>query len=150
MGRAQLLELRDADERYMGKGVQKAISHVNNEIIEALIGLDAADQVGIDEVRWHVLPEDKQEQVAALCEVMGADLALDFEGTSLDTLSQMVAMGAGITFLPGLYVERWARSQGGVAIRDLEGRSLTRTVGAVWRNTSSRVLALPAKLMRRT
>lgn len=79
-----------------------------------------------------------QEQVAAICEEFGAELAFDFEGTSLDTLSQMTAMGVGITFLPGLYVERSARMQSGIAIRELSDRSLSRTIGAAWRNSSSR------------
>ena len=79
-----------------------------------------------------------QEQVAAICEDFGAELAFDFEGTSLDTLGQMAAMGAGITFLPGLYVERSALAQSGIAIRELSDRSLSRTIGAAWRNSSSR------------
>lgn len=79
-----------------------------------------------------------QEQVVAICEEFGADLAFDLEGTSLDTLSQMVATGAGITFLPGLYVERTVNADSGLMIRDLEGRALSRTIGAVWRETSTR------------
>ena len=80
-----------------------------------------------------------QEQVAAICDEFGAELALDFEGTSLDTLSQMVAMGAGLTFLPGLFVERGLRSQAGIVVRELTGRSLSRTIGAAWRKSSGRV-----------
>lgn len=79
-----------------------------------------------------------QEQVVAICEEAGARLALDFEGTSLDTLSQMVAMGTGVTFLPGLYVDRTTRDQGGIAIRELSGRALSRTIGAAWRSSSAR------------
>lgn len=79
-----------------------------------------------------------QEQVAAICEEVGADLAFDFEGTSLDTLSQMVAMGTGITFLPGLYVERATSAQSGIVVRSLSGRTLSRTIGAVWRESSAR------------
>ena len=42
-------ELRDGDEnRYMGKGVETAVKNVNTEIAEALIGLNALDQVSID------------------------------------------------------------------------------------------------------
>ena len=42
-------ELRDGDSgRYLGKGVSKAVHHVNTEIQEALVGMDALDQVGID------------------------------------------------------------------------------------------------------
>ena len=42
-------ELRDGDPgRYLGKGVSKAVDHVNNEIKQALMGMDALDQIGID------------------------------------------------------------------------------------------------------
>ncbi len=41
-------ELRDGGPRYGGKGVKKAVAAVNGEIRDALTGLDAADQCGID------------------------------------------------------------------------------------------------------
>ena len=42
-------ELRDGDKsRYLGKGVENAVAAVNGEIAEALIGLNAMDQVAID------------------------------------------------------------------------------------------------------
>ena len=42
-------ELRDGDpNRYLGKGVSKAVHHVNTEIRQALIGLDPMDQIAID------------------------------------------------------------------------------------------------------
>jgi len=47
-GKREALELRDGDERYMGKGVLKAISHVNNEISDALIGMSPFNQATID------------------------------------------------------------------------------------------------------
>jgi enolase len=48
-GAYEALELRDGDKgRYGGKGVQKAVDNINTTIAEALEGLDAADQVGID------------------------------------------------------------------------------------------------------
>lgn len=48
-GEKEALELRDSDgSRYLGKGVLKAVQHVNTEICEALIGLDARDQAFID------------------------------------------------------------------------------------------------------
>ena len=43
-------ELRDGDKnRYRGKGVLKAVEHVNGEIAEKLVGMDAANQRAIDE-----------------------------------------------------------------------------------------------------
>ena len=48
-GEREALELRDGDpERYLGKGVQKAVSHVNEVIAAALVGWEASDQSGID------------------------------------------------------------------------------------------------------
>ncbi len=48
-GEREAIELRDGDpKRYGGKGVLKAVGHVNNEIREALLGKDAADQADID------------------------------------------------------------------------------------------------------
>jgi enolase len=48
-GQFEAVELRDGDEkRYGGKGVLSAVDHVNNEIADAVIGLDAADQRGLD------------------------------------------------------------------------------------------------------
>jgi enolase len=45
----EALELRDGDKaRYGGKGVLKAVEHVNKEIADALFGMDALDQVAID------------------------------------------------------------------------------------------------------
>ncbi len=50
-GAHEAVELRDGDKsRYGGKGVRKAVEAVNSDILEALVGFDAEDQVGIDEV----------------------------------------------------------------------------------------------------
>jgi enolase len=48
-GTKEAVELRDDDkQRYLGKGVLKAVEYVNTEIAEAIIGLDAAEQAFID------------------------------------------------------------------------------------------------------
>jgi len=47
-GSREAVELRDGDARLGGKGVRKAVGHVNTEIAKAVIGLDAADQQGLD------------------------------------------------------------------------------------------------------
>ncbi|EKE77675.1 phosphopyruvate hydratase [Oceanibaculum indicum] len=50
-GTHEALELRDGDKsRYLGKGVQKAIDAVNGEIFDTLSGLDATEQVHIDQL----------------------------------------------------------------------------------------------------
>ena len=48
-GSKEAVELRDGDKtRYLGKGVLKAVGHVNGTIAETLRGVDAADQAGLD------------------------------------------------------------------------------------------------------
>jgi len=48
-GEREALELRDGDQgRYLGKGVLKAVEHVNEVIAAELIGWEASDQIGID------------------------------------------------------------------------------------------------------
>jgi len=48
-GTREAVELRDGDKaRYLGKGVRKAVGHVNGVLRDAVIGLDAADQSGLD------------------------------------------------------------------------------------------------------
>jgi enolase len=48
-GEHEAVELRDGDEqRYKGKGVLKAVEHVNSEVAEALVGVDAAEQRQLD------------------------------------------------------------------------------------------------------
>ncbi len=49
-GEREALELRDGDKgRYLGKGVLQAVDNVNNKIADELIGMEASDQVGIDQ-----------------------------------------------------------------------------------------------------
>src|SRR3954466_12697255 len=48
-GSREAIELRDGDKsRYLGKGVLKAVEHVNTEISEAVLGLDASEQAFLD------------------------------------------------------------------------------------------------------
>lgn len=47
-GAHEAVELRDGGSRYMGKGVQKAVDAVNGEILEAIGGYEAEDQIRID------------------------------------------------------------------------------------------------------
>ncbi|MGV6817784.1 MAG: phosphopyruvate hydratase [Thiotrichales bacterium] len=48
-GEREAIELRDGGDVFGGKGVLKAVGHVNNEIRDALVGMDVSDQAGIDE-----------------------------------------------------------------------------------------------------
>ena len=48
-GEFEAVELRDGDaDRYLGKGVLKAVSHVNGEIRDLLVGMEATDQRAVD------------------------------------------------------------------------------------------------------
>ncbi len=50
-GAFEAVELRDGDgDRYLGKGVQQAVDHVNGEISDALLGFDAVDQRDLDRI----------------------------------------------------------------------------------------------------
>ena len=79
-----------------------------------------------------------REQVESLCEEFGAELRSEYEGTSLDTVRQMVGMGMGLSFLPGLYVHSALARDSSVKSIDLKGRALYRTIGLLWRDTSAR------------
>ncbi len=73
-GSHEALELRDQDERYGGKGVRKAVSHVNDRIAPTLIGHDGADQLAID---GHLLALDGTENKGTLGAnaILGVSLA---------------------------------------------------------------------------
>lgn len=72
------------------------------------------------------------EHVRALCDAFEATPLRDYEGTSLDTLRQMVGMGVGIAFLPALYVRSEIADRGEVAILNLTDKTLHRSIGMVW------------------
>ena len=47
-GIREALEMRDGEKRYMGKGVLNAVNHVNNELRNLVIGMDASNQKELD------------------------------------------------------------------------------------------------------
>ncbi|MBR6242703.1 MAG: phosphopyruvate hydratase, partial [Ruminococcus sp.] len=47
-GEFEALELRDGGERYLGKGVEKAVNNINTVIAETITGMDASDIYAID------------------------------------------------------------------------------------------------------
>ena len=74
-GAFEAVELRDGDkDRYLGKGVQKAVAHVNEEIAEAIIGMDARDQRAIDAEMIDVDGTPNKGNLGANA-VLGASLA---------------------------------------------------------------------------
>src|SRR5690606_14404188 len=66
-------------------------------------------------------------QIENICELFGARIQRDYEGTSLDTLRNMVVMGMGIAFLPSLYVFSEIRPGDGLKVIKLREEKLTRT-----------------------
>jgi enolase 1/2/3 len=71
----EALELRDGDKkRYGGKGVLKAVGHVNNEIADALIGMDALDQGAVDRAMIELDGTSHKEKFGANA-ILGVSLA---------------------------------------------------------------------------
>jgi len=75
-------------------------------------------------------------QITELCEQVGAHVLRDYEGTSLDTLRQMVVMGMGVAFLPALYAKSEIRNEEELRVADVDGINVVRNHALVWRNTS--------------
>ncbi len=72
----EALELRDGDKgRYGGKGVLKAVEHVNNEIAEILFGMDALDQVGVDKAMLDLDGTPNKSKLGANA-ILGASMAV--------------------------------------------------------------------------
>ncbi|MBD2857532.1 hydrogen peroxide-inducible genes activator [Spongiibacter sp. KMU-158] len=72
-------------------------------------------------------------QVKDICSRVGAELLSDYEGTSLDTLRQMVVMGMGSAFLPGLYVHSEMHKPEALWVTEVEGLPIRRQHALVWR-----------------
>ncbi|ARO15980.1 hydrogen peroxide-inducible activator (plasmid) [Ketogulonicigenium robustum] len=76
--------------------------------------------------------------VARLCHGVGAVQASEYDGTTLDTLRQMVAAGMGMSFLPALYVRSEVAREEAVVAVALAGAPLVRGVSLVWRQSAPR------------
>jgi enolase len=74
-GEHEAVELRDGDkERYLGKGVQKAVENVNNIISSEIVGLDAIDQVDIDKTLIELDGTENKGKLGANA-ILGVSLA---------------------------------------------------------------------------
>ena len=74
-GAFEAVERRDGDKgRYLGKGTLDAVAHVNEEIAEALIGIEADDQRFIDDIMLQVDGTDNKGALGANA-ILGASLA---------------------------------------------------------------------------
>ena len=74
-GQFEAVEMRDEDkERYMGKGVLKAVDHVNNECADAIIGIDATCQRDVDQALLDADATDNKSKLGANA-ILGCSLA---------------------------------------------------------------------------
>jgi enolase len=100
-GKREALELRDGDKkRYGGKGVLKAVSHVNGEIAEALAGAAARDQALVDRILCDCDGTPNKGRLGANA-ILGASMAVAraaAEGSGLPLYRYLG--GAGATTLP--------------------------------------------------
>jgi enolase len=65
-GSREAIELRDGDKsRYLGKGVLKAVEHINTEISEAVLGLDASEQAFLDKTLIDLDGTDNKARLGA-------------------------------------------------------------------------------------
>jgi enolase len=74
-GEHEAVELRDGGSRYMGKGVLKAVGHVNGEIREAVEGLEALDQRGLDDTMIDLDGTENKSRLGANA-ILGVSLAV--------------------------------------------------------------------------
>jgi LysR family hydrogen peroxide-inducible transcriptional activator len=85
-----------------------------------------------------------REQALAVCSRSGMHEKQDFRATSLETLRQMVATGAGVTLLPELASVGSYSHTKGLVVRPFANPVPTRTIGAVWRKSTARAAAIEA------
>ena len=75
-GEREALELRDGEkERYLGKGVKKAVENVNEIIGPEILGLDATDQVLIDQTMIQLDGTENKSRLGANA-ILGVSLAV--------------------------------------------------------------------------
>jgi len=87
-GEREALELKDGDpRRYGGKGVLRAVSHVNGEIAEAIQDADARDQVLVDRILIDLDGTPNKERLGANA-ILGVSLAV----------ARAAAQGSGLSF----------------------------------------------------
>jgi enolase len=100
-GSREALELRDGDKRrYGGKGVRKAVAHVDGEIAEELVGADARDQALIDRILIELDGTPNKGRLGANA-MLGVSLAVARAAAEASGLPLYRYLGgAGATTLP--------------------------------------------------
>jgi LysR family transcriptional regulator, hydrogen peroxide-inducible genes activator len=85
-----------------------------------------------------------RDQALEVCGQVGMHEKQDFRATSLETLRQMVATGAGVTLLPELATRGAYRHARGVTVRPFARPAPVRRIGGVWRKSTARHAAIEA------
>jgi len=85
-----------------------------------------------------------RDQALEVCSRVGAQESQDYRATSLETLRQMVAAGHGVTLLPELAAASPVGSARGLRIKPFVKPAPARTIGAVWRKSTTRGPAIEA------
>lgn len=73
-GEREALEMRDGGTRYMGKGVLNAVSHVNNELRDLVVGMDVLDQKKLDYAMIELDGTDTKSKLGANA-ILGVSMA---------------------------------------------------------------------------
>jgi enolase len=99
-GSREALELRDGGSRYLGKGVSKAVDHVNDEIAVELEGVDARDQAMIDHALISMDGTDNKGRLGANA-ILGVSLAVAKAASEASGLELYAYLGGpAATVLP--------------------------------------------------
>ena len=111
--------------------------------------LAARSQIRLEELKDEtlLLLEDGhclRDQALSVCQRSGVREKQDFRATSIETLRQMVAVGAGVTLLPALASRGAYGTAKGVAVRPFVRPAPGRRIGAIWRKSSGRTAAIQA------
>jgi len=111
--------------------------------------LAARDRVRVDDLKGEtlLLLEDGhclRDQALEVCGRVRVNEEQDYRATSLETLRQMVAAGHGVTLLPELAATAPVGAARGLRIKPFVKPAPGRTIGSVWRKSSTRSQAIEA------
>lgn len=99
-GSREALELRDDDpSRYLGKGVLKAISHVNTEIRDLVLGMDVEDQAGLDQAMIDLDGTENKSRLGANA-LLAVSLASAHASAQEQALPLYQSLGEGPYVMP--------------------------------------------------
>jgi enolase len=99
-GSREALELRDGDKsRYLGKGVRKAVAHIEGELKQAVVGMEVTDQGGIDRRMIELDGTENKGRLGANA-LLGVSMAVAHAAAQEETLPLYRYLGQGHYRLP--------------------------------------------------